>query len=648
MSRESWHLPTGSTPGEPDQQGSAPWNGKRQTHARDLLVPQLISAQAAAAPAAIAVTHGKLSLTYKELDARANQLAHRLRALVVGPDVIVGLCVNRCLAMVVGALAILKAGGAYLPLDPAYPTERLTFLLKDAQVQILLAGQRIAGQLAVRPQNVVLLDSENRSAARGTSEPVVAGAKAENLAYVIYTSGSTGPPKGVEITQGSLLNLVFWHHRAFNVSPGDRASQISALAFDAAIWELWPYLAAGASVHLPDGVAVNEPEAIRNWLVSQGITICFLPTPLAERAMMLGWPAKTTLRVMLTGADTLHHYPSRMLPFQLVNNYGPTECTVVATSGTVLPDEHPDRLPTIGRPIANTQILLLDGHLQQVPIGEPGEIYIGGAGLARGYRSRPDLTAERFVINPFSSEPGARLYKTGDLARYLPDGQIAFLGRIDEQIKIRGFRIEPAEIVAVLDEHPSIQASVVLAREVEPGDKRLVAYFVAATNALPTHTELHNFIAVRLPEYMVPATFVKLGAMPLNPSGKIDRAALPEPNAGNTLRDHAFVGPLTLIQGRVAQILAPLLDMEQVSVEDNFFLHGGHSLMGTQLIARIRDAFGLELSLRSLFDAPTVAELSEIIETALLAKLEAMSENEAQRILEAASPTPVPSTSNPE
>lgn len=633
---------------ETDQRRAAPRDGSQLSYPRDLCVPQLVSARAAAAPNAIAVTHGKLSLTYKELDVRANRLAHFLRSLGVGPEGIVGLYLNRSLAMVVGALAILKAGGAYLPLDPTYPPGRLAFIMEDARALILLTGKSMVDELPVRAQKVIAVDPEGRLAAAGTSEPILARTKAEDLAYVIYTSGSTGQPKGVEITHSSLLNLVFWHQRVFSISSADRASQLSALSFDAAVWELWPYLTAGASVHLPDDLVLSEPEAVRDWLVSQRITIGFLPTPLAEPVIRLDWPANTALRVLLTGADTLHHYPSRKLRFQLVNNYGPTECTVVATSGTVLPEEHPDRLPTIGRPIANTEIYILDERMQQVPIGEPGEIYIGGAGLARGYRNRPDLTSERFVPNPFSSESNARFYQTGDLARYLPDGQIAFLGRVDEQIKIRGFRVEPAEIVTALDQHPAVKASIVLAREVGPGDKRLVAYFVSTAKAQPTHSELHNFLAARLPEYMVPATFVKLDSLALNPSGKVDRTALPEPNAGNVLRDGAFVEPQTSIEKRVTDILAALLHLEQVSAEDNFFLLGGHSLMGAQLIAKVRDAFNVELSLRSLFDAPTVTELSAKIETALLAKLEAMSEDEAQRILEAASPAPEPATSNPE
>lgn len=630
-----------------DQGREAPRHGSQVTSPQAACVPQLVSAQAAVAPNAIALTHGKLSLTYKELDDRANQLAHFLRSLGAGPEGVVGLYLNRSLAMVVGALAILKAGGAYLPMDPTHPPGRLAFVIEDARVPILLTGQGMVDELPVRAQKVVTVDPEGRLAAPATSEPILVRTKAEHLAYVIYTSGSTGQPKGVEITHGSLLNLVFWHQRAFRVNSADRASQLSALSFDAAIWELWPYLAAGASVHLPDDLTLSEPEAVRDWLVSQRITIGFLPTPLAERLIRLDWPAKTALRVLLTGADTLHHYPPRTLPFQLVNNYGPTECTVVTTSGTVLPDEHPDRLPTIGRPIANTEVYILNESMQQVPIGDPGEIYIGGAGLARGYRNRPDLTVERFVPNPFSSEPDARLYQTGDLARFLPDGQIAFLGRVDEQVKIRGFRVEPAEIVTALDQHPAVKASIVLAREVQQGDKRLIAYFVPAAKLQPTHTDLRNFVAARLPDYMVPATFVKLDSLALNPSGKVDRAALPEPNAGNILRDNAFVEPQTSIQKRVTEILEGLLHVDQVSAEDNFFLLGGHSLLGAELIAKVRDAFNVDLSLRSLFDAPTVAELSARIETALLAKLVAMSESEVQRILETASPAPVSPTSNP-
>jgi acyl carrier protein len=305
----------------------------------------------------------------------------------------------------------------------------------------------------------------------------------------------------------------------------------------------------------------------------------------------------------------------------------------VTTSGTVPPNENPEVLPSIGSPIDNVQVYILNENGRQASIGEAGEIYIGGPGLARGYRNRPDLTAERFVPHPFRSEPGARLFKTGDLGRFLPDGQISFLGRIDEQVKIRGFRIEPAEIVRVLNEHPSVEASTIMAHELEPGDKRLVAYFVPSAKAQPTHTELRNFIAGRMPAYMVPAMFVRLEALPLNANGKLDRAALPAPSAENTLRDSAFVAPQTPIEERLAATVALLLGLDRVSVDDNFFLLGGHSLLGTQLIARIHDSFEVELTLHALFDAPTISQLSARIEGLLLAKLEAMSEQEAESLL---------------
>jgi amino acid adenylation domain-containing protein len=620
-----------------DQATVSQWTRTPHPDRRPKYVHQLVSEQAIAAPEALAVVCGNGSITYEEIDLRANCLARLLQSKGVGPDVVVGLYLNRSIAMVVGALAILKAGGAYLSLDPSSPTDRLKFLLDDAKAAVLVTGQCLVSTLESRQEPIVVIDPAGQLVGQEVTDapsPVIAEVSADNLAYVIYTSGSTGQPKGVELTHRGLLNLISWHQRAFKITASDRASQLASLGFDAAVWEIWPYLTAGASVHLGDGVAMNEPSVVRDWLVSREITITFLPTPLAERVTTLEWPNKHSLRVMLTGADTLHHYPSRKLRFQLVNNYGPTECTVVATSGVVpSTPERSDQLPTIGRPIDNVHIYILDQNMQQVQRGESGEIYIGGSSLARGYRNRPDLSAERFVPDPFSSEPVARLYRTGDLARFLPSGEVAFLGRTDEQVKIRGYRIEPAEIVKVLDEHPAVQTSAVVAREVEPGDKRLVAYLVSEPNSKATHTELRNFVAGRLPEYMIPSVFVTLDNLPLNSSGKVDRAMLPAPDSTNTLRDSAFVAPRNPIEERVAAMLASLLDLGQVSVEDNFFLLGGHSLLGTQLIARMRDAFGIELSLKSLFDSPTAAELSSEVERLLIAKLEAMTDEEALRLL---------------
>ena len=336
---------------------------------------------------------------------------------------------------------------------------------------------------------------------------------------------------------------------------------------------------------------------------------------------------------MLTGADTLHGYPPVGLPFLLVNNYGPTECTVVATSGPVHSNDSTHELPPIGCPIVNTQVYILDESGKQVPMETAGELHIGGMGVARGYRNRPELTAQRFIPNPFGAKPGERLFKTGDLARLLSDGQIAFLGRIDEQVKVRGFRVEPNEVTATLNEHPHIQQSVVVAREVAPGDTRLIAYFVAVPQSHPTLGELRDFLGARLPDFMVPATFVRLEKLPLTANGKVDRMSLPAPEDTNTLRDSAYTAPRTDMEKTVAGILERVLGLEHVDVEENFFSLGGHSLLGAQLVARLRDTFGIEMPLRVIFEAPSVAELSSEIDRLLVAKVEAMSEKEVQRLL---------------
>ncbi|HMG74407.1 MAG TPA: non-ribosomal peptide synthetase [Pyrinomonadaceae bacterium] len=605
----------------------------QRAYPRDRCVPQLIAAQVAATPEAQAVAAGGEILTYRELDQQSNQLAHHLVSLGVERETIVGLCMDRSPQTIICALAILKAGGAYLPLDPAYPIERLAFMLNESQPRVLITRQKMAEELASGSWKVVNIDDDQSQFDRQPITSPDVDVCAEQLAYVIYTSGSTGQPKGVEITHDSLLNLVFWHQREFEVTPRDRASHLAGVGFDAAVWEVWPYLSAGASLHLPDDDTRVSLDLLRDWLVQQEISISFLPTTLAEGVMTLDWPKESTLRFLLTGADTLHQYPNTNLPFQLVNNYGPTECTVVATSGRVLPKNQFDGLPTIGRPIANTEVYLLDENLQPVPTGASGELYIGGSGVARGYINRPDLTSERFIRNPFSTDTGARLYKTGDLACCLSGGELAFLGRTDEQIKILGHRIEPNEIVAVLDGHPSIRSSVVVARGQECREKQLAAYIVLSNGNTPVTSDLRTFLQSALPDYMVPTVFVRLDALPLTPNGKVDRGALPEPDPENILRDDLFTAPSTPIEQRLAKILTTLLNLNEVSISDNFFLLGGHSLLGTQLIGRIRGAFGVELGLRTLFDTPTIAELSTEIERLIVAKVESMSDSEVDRLL---------------
>jgi amino acid adenylation domain-containing protein len=595
-----------------------------------------VSFQAALRPDAPALVSGDRTLSYQDLDARSGDLAAKLRALGVGPEVVVAICLPRSLSNVVAALAVLKAGGAYLPLDPADPDGRLAFLIEDAQVPVLITGR--SGKIQAPPGlgTVIALDDDGRpdESSRARNHAILeSAATPKNLAYVIYTSGSTGQPKGVEITRASLLNLVNWHLHAFKVTAADRATQLARVSFDAAVWETWPYLATGASLHLPPEELLNDPESLRNWLVTQRITVSFVPTPLAERLLAFPWPSETALRVMLTGGDTLHCHPSAELPFMLVNNYGPTECTVVATSSLVPPRRGEDGLPPIGLPIADTQVYILDESLDDVPAGTRGELYIGGAGVARGYRNRPQLTLERFIPNPFSADPAERLFKTGDLAQYLPDGQIAFWGRQDEQVKVRGFRIELQEIAAALNSHPSVAQGTVVARDAASGERRLVAYLVARPESRPAVNELREFLAARLPDYMVPATFVALKALPLTPNGKVNRNTLPPPDDANTLRDDDFKAPGTEVERTLAALLAPLLGVERVGVEDNFFTVGGHSLLGAQLIVRVRDAFGVELPLLMVFEAPTVRQLAAEIERLLLAQLEAMSDDDAQSIL---------------
>lgn len=599
-------------------------------------VPQLFEACSAQAPNASALSSGAETLTYGQLNARANQLAHYLISLGVGgqnapsANNLVGLCLDRSIAGVVSALAVLKAGGAYLPLDPNYPVERLAFMLDDARPRVLVTTSKIAEQIPAGPWQVITSDAELDG--QSTSSPRV-DIDSGQLAYVIYTSGSTGRPKGVEITHASLMNLISWHQQAFAITANDRASLLAGVGFDAAVWETWPYLTAGASLHLPDAAKRLAPELLRDWLIAERITVSFLPTVLAERAMMLEWPTHTSLRTLLVGAESLRQFPSAELPFTVVNNYGPTECAVVATSGLVPQEAYSNSLPTIGRPIANTQVHILDENMQPVPVHAAGEIYIGGAGVARGYLNRPALTAEKFVSDLFSSDRNARLYRTGDLARYLANGEISYLGRIDEQIKILGHRVEPNEIVAVLDRHPEIAASRVIAHGDVCSEQCLVAYVVVQPESQPSAADLRSFLETELPQYMVPAVFVRLESFPLTQNGKVDRAALPAPDADNTLRDEEFTAPRTLVEERVGEMLSSLLGLEQVSVHDNFFILGGHSLLGTQLISQIRGAFGVDLALRTLFESPTIEQLSQEIERLVMAQIEALSEQEVEQLL---------------
>lgn len=578
------------------------------------LVMELIAARATAGPDSLALIANEEQLTYSELQNQSNRLAHYLQSLGVGPDVRVGLCLDRSPRMVVAALAVLKAGGAYVPLDPDHPIERLTFMLRDAQIHSLITRHEIAKRVPVGDWKVVSLDRDSAEIASKPETPLRPAVAGENLAYVIYTSGSTGRPKGVQITHRGLANLISWHQRAFDVSPQDRASQVATLEFDGAVWEIWPNLASGSSIHFPNEATRLSAEFLRDWLIEERITISFAPTPMAEALMKLSWPKQAPLRILLTGGAALHSYPPAGLPFTLVNNYGPTESTVVVTSAAVAPNAHATEPPPIGRPIDNFEVHILDEGMKPVPSGEVGELHIAGPGLARGYINRPELDAEKFISNPFN--PSERLYKTGDLVRCLPDGQIAFVGRIDDQIKIRGYRVEPQEITSVLNRHQDVHASCVVAGNGNNGDVRLIAYIVPATDRKFNYAMLQAYLRQYLPEYMIPGTFVQIAELPIGKSGKVDRALLPQPSPDNTIGDVPVL-PSTKVEQRVVSILSELLGLKQIGVNENFFFLGGHSLLGTQLIARIRDSFDVELSLRTVFDSPTAAELSAKIEDAV-------------------------------
>jgi len=586
------------------------------------LLCRLIEGQATEHPNALAVSSTDGELTFKELNDRANQLSHRLRALGVGPDVPAALFIQSSPEMIIGALGILKAGGAYLPLNPETPAARTSLILRDSKASVVVTDSRESDRV---PQgDWIIVDIDVPLPATNSREQLLSPPEStiDDLAYIIYTSGSTGQPKGVQITHANLLNLVGWHCSEFSITSADRATQIAGIGFDAAVWELWPYLAVGASIHIPDAPTRTEPELMRDWLLAKKVTICFLPTLMAERIMTLEWPENSSLRYLLTGADTLNRYPSPKLPFVLVNNYGPTECTVVATSGIVKPVENAIQKPTIGKPISNALVYVLDEDLQMVPPGSAGQLFIGGEGVARGYVNRPVLTATRFVPDPFSKKSGARMYATGDRGRLLEDGQIEFLGRIDDQIKIRGYRIEPEEIISSLVRIPEILEATVAVRGDQPEEHHLVAYIVTDPISTLTYRDIQQHLREHLPDYMVPTVFVTLDRLPMTPNGKVDKGALPEPDDDNAMRDDSFEGMESPVETRLKGILIPLLKVADLGIHSNFFQLGGHSLLGAQVLVRIRESFGVELSLKTIFDHPTVGGISAEIERLILQKLE--------------------------
>ena len=585
------------------------------TATQETTVLSLIDQVVAAQPRKLAVQGPDAVLSYGELSARADLLARRLRHVGVKPGDLVGQCVERSASLVVAALAIVRAGAGYVAIDPMYPAERVEWMLDDSGAAAVVSDVSTAGRHGIhgdRPGLVVAAGGKLGDASdRDGDEPLPGPPLPSDLAYVVYTSGSTGRPKGVLVEHASLANLVEWHRAAFALHAGDRCTQISSPGFDAAVWEIWPTLSVGASVHVvPEGLRA-DPVRLRDWLVTEGITVTFLPTPLAEGAIGLDWPDDGALRYLLTGGDALTRRPRRDLGFIVVNNYGLSETTVVATSGAVAAGGN--GAPSIGRPIAGVVADVVDESLQQVEPGGDGELVLGGVAIARGYLNRPELTADRFIDGP-----RGRRYRTGDRVRVRADGEIEFLGRLDDQLSIRGFRVEPGEIAAALNSHPAIEASVAVGVGRSSAERRLVAYLVASDGERPHSDELAGFLGESLPDYMVPSSFVWLDQLPLTEHGKIDRDALPAPV--DTVRGGPAGGrPLTRVEAGTAFVVAELLDIEEIGLNENFFLLGGHSMLGAQLIVRLEDMFGAEIGLKYLFEHPTLVEIAAEVERQMAA-----------------------------
>jgi amino acid adenylation domain-containing protein len=588
--------------------------GRRQPSSR--FVHELLEAQASRAPDAVAATCGAESLTYGELDRRADRIAGRLRRLSLEPESVVAIYMTRSPELIIATLGVLKARCVYLPLDTQHPAPLRDHMVADSGAVVILTRSELLDDVKHVGPRVICADVDPDPSA-GTGFPASCADDAGELAYIVYTSGSTGKPKGVMVEHRTLNKFVDWYRLEFELSDADRSTWVSAPAFDASVAELWPYLIAGACIHIVERSALRSPREVLRILVERGITVSFLPTPLAEavtRLIVHGRPSPLHLRLMLTGGDTLHleDGDAKRLAFPLINNYGPAEATVVSTSARVTPRVIRAGLPAIGRPIANWRAYVLDRHLQPLPLGVAGELYIAGEGLARGYFNRPELTAERFVPDQLSGSSGQRMYKTDDVVCWSDDGQLHFLGRRDRQVQIRGHRVELAEVEARLLEHPGVQDVAVEARGAGESERRLTAYIVPEGD-MPTASELYRFLSASLPAYALPARFVAITAIPQTGNGKVDRRALPEPPSTRPVLDVPFAPPRTLQEIALTEIWAAVLGRAQVGIDDDFFQLGGHSLLAGEIMVQIHDVLGVELPLSALFDHPTIADLSRSI-----------------------------------
>jgi amino acid adenylation domain-containing protein len=593
------------------------WNDTSTDYPGDKCIHELFEAQAERTPDTIAAIYGEQRLTYGELNGRANQLAHYLKRQGVGPEVFAGLCMERSLEMVIGILAILKAGGVYVPLDPEYPKERLAYMLEDTGITVILTQESIVDVLPEYDGIIICLDSDSKLIEGETRENPVSDVTSNNLAYVMYTSGSTGTPKGVSVSHRAVIRLIA-NTNYVKLERSDTVAQASTFSFDASTFEIWGALLNGACLVLILKDVILSPENFASQIRKHKISVLFLTTAMFNQMAREVPDAFRLLRYLLFGSEACDPACARMVleagpPANLLHVYGPTESTTFATWHKV---EHvPEKAVTIpiGKPISNTTTYILDSSLQPVTVGVVGDLYIGGDGLAREYLNQPELTTGKFIADSINKEPGARLYRTGDLARYLPDGNIELLGRIDHQVKVRGFRIELGEIEAVLGQHPDVRETVVIAREDQLSDRRLVAYVVLDMKSVVATSELRSFLKEKLPDYMVPSTFIKLDSLPLTPNGKVDRRALPAPDSERPAIEDAFVEPCTPIEILIAGIWRDVLGLDQVGIHDNFFELGGHSFLATQVMSRLENLKGDNFPVAILFQYPTIAGLAEYL-----------------------------------
>lgn len=597
------------------------WN-PTSTNYPDICIHQLFEEQVERTTEAIALVYEGKQVTYRELNARSNQLAHFLQNRGAGPEILVGILIERSVEMVVAQLAVLKAGAAYLPLDPAYPHRRIQWMINESRIHLLLTQERLLQRLPAINGEVLCVDRDQELWEQENSENLETNIVPENLAYVTYTSGSTGKPKGILIVHSGVVNYLMFLIKMAGIQPEDVVLQVSSMSFDASVRDTIGPLTAGARVILINSNDAGKPFCLLAKIKEHGVTciLSVVPTMLNALIQEAGEESHDSLHIMLVSGEELHRETCRRVKtvfnarVQIVNLYGPTECTMTSTYYPVgVSTNNESDVVLIGKPNDNSQIYILDRNLDPVPIGAPGEIHLGGSGVARGYLDHSDLTAEKFIPNPFRSEPGSRLYKTGDLARFLPDGNVEFLGRMDRQVKVHGYRIELGEIESVLDQHPEIAQSAVAVKERGTGQKVLVAYVVPKNSNHLSDREVRTFLKQQLPLYMVPSHFLMLGSLPKTPTGKVDRKMLPIPQDISTGLKEGFVPPRTALEIAMASVWSSVLRVSQIGIHDDFFALGGDSLIATQVVSRIRQMFEVELPLQSIFEMPTLAELTAAV-----------------------------------